>query len=313
MYSMLSLLIASMAFTWWWLTPREITQASTISYPLCGTWHSIITAEGGGAGSGLHSIAVISPTDVWAVGSKSTLLGPLILSNQEEPLFLHWDGKVWQPNNNIILDAKKDIQLNSLAGSSSDNVWAVGSYSSGAMEQAILIHWDGTNWSEVSSPNVGSYSSGLNSITMVSSNDAWAVGYYRDSSLNYHPLTLHWNGHDWAVIPAVTPVNKEALLHGVAAMTRDEVWAVGSTSDSSGQTAPLVLHWIGNEWKVMKLPSDIVGVSLNAVTVLSPTNVWAVGSGLPAYNKMAAVNTTGVILHWNGAGWEVVAKSVFRN
>ena len=80
-------------------------------------------------------------------------------------------------------------------------------------------------------------------------------------------------------------------LSGVAAISPENAWAVGSTN--SGDT--LILHWNGKSWQ--QLPST--AGTLSAVEATSPENAWAVGS-----------TNTGdtLILHWNGKRWQRTAS-----
>src|SRR5262245_9549106 len=67
-------------------------------------------------------------------------------------------------------------KLESVAGLSPTDVWAVGSYANGADTQTLTMHWDGTQWTIVPSPNVGANST-LSSVTVSRfqpSNGVWA-------------------------------------------------------------------------------------------------------------------------------------------
>ena len=116
---------------------------------------------------------------------------------------------------------------------------------------------------------------------------AWAVGFSGDLS-DSKALTLHWNGSRWQ--PERSPSPPDTQLHGVAAMSPTNVWAVGTSGTSPAPTRTVILHWTGKKWQQM--PS--IAGSLSAVTATSATNAWAVGST----NDGAAL-----ILHWNGKGW----------
>jgi hypothetical protein len=72
---------------------------------------------------------------------------------------------------------------------SSTDVWAIGDadYSS----DTLILHWDGTRWSRVTSPNPGSDANELSGVSAVSPTDAWAVGG-AGNHLSYRSLILHW-------------------------------------------------------------------------------------------------------------------------
>src|SRR5438105_3286110 len=49
-----------------------------------------------------------------------------------------------------------DNYLNGVSATSSTDAWAVGSYTVGTAANTLAEHWNGTSWSVVPSPNVGS-------------------------------------------------------------------------------------------------------------------------------------------------------------
>src|SRR6478609_1772270 len=71
-------------------------------------------------------------------------------------------------------------QLDGVAGLSPSDVWAVGSYGDGTVTQTLTMHWDGSQWSIVPSPNVGANST-LSAVAAPvghqPSNGVWAIGY----------------------------------------------------------------------------------------------------------------------------------------
>jgi hypothetical protein len=84
------------------------------------------------------------------------------------------------------------------------NVWAVG-VGPGARRKsfprATIVHWDGTSWSIVSSPNPHTnVNSGLGSVAAASANNIWATG--SDAG----PLVENWNGTSWSVVSFPTGV-----------------------------------------------------------------------------------------------------------
>lgn len=82
-------------------------------------------------------------------------------------------------------------------------------------------------------------------------------------------------------------------LTGVDALGSNDVWAVGSTSGTSG----MVQHWDGTQWN--PVPDDPPGFSetLAAVSALSANDIWIVGS----YNYGSLGGT--LTEHWDGTQW----------
>jgi hypothetical protein len=83
----------------------------------------------------------------------------------------------------------------------------------------------------------------------------------------------------------------------IAAVSRDDVWAVGAAikeGDPSATTA-IVEQWRGSSWSAVKLPSRERHAYLTAVAGSSPRNVWVFGY---FYNKSSV---TTFALRWDGS------------
>jgi hypothetical protein len=159
-------------------------------------------------------------------------------------------------------------------------------------------------WKIVSSPNVGTgtYGNQLNAVAVVSANDIWAIGFSPASSGTplyvRQSLTEHWNGSSWNVISGPNPTGDTATqLFGVAAVSTNDVWAVGHYGSNFYQT--LTEHWNGTGWSIIPSPNPGTSSDLRAVAAIAPNDVWAVGqySTASAYHSLA--------MHWNGASWTV--------
>src|SRR5205814_8657055 len=88
------------------------------------------------------------------------------------PLVEHWDGTTWGvvPTPSPLRPGQ---ELGAVAGSSSSDVWAVGSDNSGGSGGALILHWNGSVWSSVRAPlDIGA----LGSVAVLSATDAWAAG-----------------------------------------------------------------------------------------------------------------------------------------
>src|SRR5436309_3436633 len=82
---------------------------------------------------------------------------------------------------------------------------------------------------------------GLAAISALGPNDIWAVGCYNPDPYSvYQPLTIHWTGAAWTVVPAPANPQAETTLQGVGAVATNDVWAVGESEDG-----PLIMHWDG--------------------------------------------------------------------
>jgi hypothetical protein len=180
---------------------------------------------------------------------------------------------------------------------SPSEVWAIGYYSSTGHYYPLTQRWDGHEWSIIPAPNAG-YRSFLNGVEVIAPNDVWVVGsyYIEASSSVQHLLTMHWNGTQWSIVPNPDPGgNYTNFLSGVDAVAWNDVWAVGFWRRYSPQG--LILHWNGSEWHQAGNPTTGSVDAMSDVTVVSETEMWAVGSTSP---------NASLIWHRDGAGWVTV-------
>jgi hypothetical protein len=245
------------------------------------------------AGNYLNKVAVISPTDVWAVGYYDAIGSPA------QTLTLHWNGVQWSvmPSPNV---GSGDNVLSSVVAISSNDVWAVGNYQVGNNSHTLTIHWDGTAWSVVPTPAIGA-NSFLFGVDAVSNNEVWAVGNYTQSGSTSYTLTMRWDGSIWTIVPTTDQEPYENRLYDVEAISSTDVWAVGRT-DFTYST--LVMHWNGSAWT--RFPSPNPGPYdnvLRSVDAVSPDNIWAVGY---AFSWRVPGEYSSLIQHWDGTSWRVV-------
>jgi hypothetical protein len=196
--------------------------------------------------------------------------------------------------------------LNGVAAVTSTNVWAVGYYPTVSGTNTLIEHWNGTKWNVISSPNVaGSSSDILKGVAVVSASDVWAVGDYSYSGSNPQTLIEHWDGTSWHIVTSPNPGPSEDILNGVAVVSANEIWAVGSYIVSGyGPLQLLIEHWDGTSWSAVSSPQPSSGAGNNtlfAVAALSATNVWAVGQYVDSSNVMQSV-----IEHYDGTSWSIV-------
>jgi hypothetical protein len=152
----------------------------------------------------------------------------------------------------------------------------------------------GSGWRISPSPSVGEFDSLLQDVTALSANDIWAVGFYADPAAQDRTLTMHWDGVQWSIVPSPNVGAGANRLLGVAAISPNDVWAVGYYSADYYMSRTLVLHWNGAQWSIMPTPDQGVNSNLWQVAAVSANDVWAVGT---------------TILHWDGTQWSVVPDS----
>ncbi|MFL5731662.1 MAG: hypothetical protein ACJ78Q_00560, partial [Chloroflexia bacterium] len=215
-------------------------------------------------------------------------------------------GLAWNVINTVNVGAGNN-SLGAVAVVASDDVWAAGSFFSSTVgaDRTLVEHWNGSNWSQVASPNVGASGNTLSSLAVVSAGDIWAVGYYLSGGTQ-RTFTLHWDGTTWSVVSSPSVGAGDNFFVDVAAVSTSDVWAVGyycSTNCQAGsQELTLLEHWNGNAWSVVSSPNPDVGNYVYSVSAVSTNDIWAVGYHNACYGCVGY----SLVLHWNGTSWSVV-------
>jgi hypothetical protein len=218
----------------------------------------------------LNSVVALAPNDVWAVGTVN-YPGPGVIE--------HWDGHQWSYMRTT------EANLRSVAAISSKDVWAVGQqYARNGDEDTIALHFDGSKWNTVKTPNPlqkhpGTNENWLTSISPLSSTDLWVSALWRDTDNGIldHSFSLHGDGSKWTMEPTKNPggTGQYNDLWALTALSDKNVWAVGQTGLNDFQ--PLIEHWDGTKWQLSSSPS--LQGTLQAITrVPSTNNLFAAGN-----------------------------------
>jgi hypothetical protein len=161
-----------------------------------------------GAYDALSGLSCTSTTDCWAVGTY----GGSGVSGYFLNEALHWNGHAWSlvttPNPDGMSTGALN-ELDSVNCSAASNCWTVGQFgavspTSYASNEAL--HWKGTKWVVVNTPDPGgtvddTSSSALYGVRCASAKDCWAVGLAEESDHPKHDEILHWNSTKWLVSP----------------------------------------------------------------------------------------------------------------
>jgi hypothetical protein len=230
----------------------------------CGAW-TPETTPNPGVSDLLYGVAATGHDHAWAVGNWSNPG-----DSTGGTLIEHDDGAGWR----VARSPSADASLDAVAVvPHSREAWAVGASNAGTFTE----HWDGSAWSIVPSPNPEGFPPLLRGLWAASANDVWAVGWWEDFSDAVHPLTEHWDGSAWSIVP--TPqVGIYTELDAVSGTSGDDVWAVGAAVATAGEPGqPVTEHWDGSAWTVV--PGRFPASSrFWAVDVLPSGAGWAVGT-----------------------------------
>jgi len=283
-----------------WAVGSYFTKAANTTDTLLIHWNGVswlqVASPDPAADNELQGVSADSSTDAVAVGYD---FPPP--SGHARTLVAHWDGSSWSSVKSPS-PVSSGVFLRAVSAYSSTDAVAVGEYFNDATNSydTLTLHWDGSVWSTVPSPNPSAGDNYLFSVSATSGTSAWAVGY--DRSHGRRTLVLHWNGTAWSVVASPNPT-RECFLQAVSADSDVDAWAAGYflRTDSSNKT--LILHWDGTSWSRTHSPSPrrLNFLQLSGVSADSATDAWAVGFG-----QTSDGNDKTVILHWNGTSWSRV-------
>lgn len=188
----------------------------------------------------------------------------------------------------------QSVQLGDILAFSASDIWAVGQLErADGKSTTLTMHWDGTVWSVVPSPNGSDTATSKNNLYAVSgsaSNDVWAVGAHAADGAHFRALAMHWDGRAWSVIDTPNPGALDNTFNDVSVLAPDDAWAVGSyLASESANAHMMVMRWNGKTWSQVETPQASTH-NLLAVKAVSRDDVWAAGTQ---------------VLHWNGRKWNI--------
>jgi hypothetical protein len=250
----------------------------------------IVKSPSPGAVNSLNGIYAVSGSNIWAVGGYAPGV-------TDRTLIEHWNGTSWK----VVKSPNVGSLTNSLAsvrGTSATDIWAAGyTITSYPDSTTLLLHWNGTSWKVVKSPNMPHTANMLNAVRPLSATSAWAVGEYLHGSSN-KTLILHWTKDHWRVVYSPNGGSSTNELFGVLATSPSNAWAVGFWFNQGHSDRTLILHWNGHKWQKAVSPNSGAGSNeVLAVGGTSARDIYAVGQILTSTGAKA------LILHWNGRRW----------
>jgi hypothetical protein len=253
--------------------PRSSRPSASPTTPSCApTWDVVRSANPGEAATTLLGVTAVTSAEAWAVGGLGEPEIPTAVAIQR------WDGDRWLaiagPSPGSTLN-----ELRAVDASEPNDVWAVGRTSSGFGEQPLVLHYDGTTWSDVELPS--EIDGVLNGVAAISPSDVWAVGAVGDPAASLErALVLHWDGTAWADVELGRAAGggKSALVD-VEGISPTDLWAVGYH-----HFRPLILRFDGEAWS--QNPTEIRG-TLHAIEANAPSEAWAVGTPIQRFDGEA--------------------------
>jgi hypothetical protein len=192
------------------------TRQTLIEQESGGTWTPVASPDDGTAttDNSLMAIAGTQATGLWAVGWRESPTGlqPLILrydTTQPSPTWVSVTGAGGVPAPGTI-----DTVLTGVDVLSASDVWAVGYYFDGGVNQPLALHWDGSTWSNSPIPGAGL----LRKVTALAPDNVWAAGtVYNGSLQRYQSLVEHFDGTAWTPVVSANAPAADTEIIGLAA------------------------------------------------------------------------------------------------
>jgi hypothetical protein len=254
-------------------TPEPTPSPSATPTPTCSpTWDVVRSANPGEAPTTLLGVTAVTSAEAWAVGGIGDPNAPTAVAIQR------WDGTRWSafagPSPGASLN-----ELRAVDASAPSDVWAVGRTSSGLDEEPLILHFDGSEWTQAELPD--EIDGVLNGVAAVSPTDVWAVGSVGDAEISLErALVLHWDGTAWADVEIARAIGGgKAALTDVEGVSPTDLWAVGYH-----HFQPLILRFDGQAWS--RSPTEVRGTT-NAVEAFATSEVWAVGTPIQRFDGQA--------------------------
>ena len=126
-----------------------------------GGWTIVPSPNVGGKyKSALNSVSCTSPSSCVAVGAWQHAPGAGLSET--------WNGRAWTIVGVANFPGWTFSQLNSVSCATARHCFAVGSWASGSPNKTLVVRWNGTGWTPVTSPNpTGSFGSTLGGVSCV--------------------------------------------------------------------------------------------------------------------------------------------------
>ncbi|MFH1533080.1 MAG: hypothetical protein ABIK09_20330 [Pseudomonadota bacterium] len=221
------------------------------------------------------AVLAFGEDDVWLIG-------------WDRPI-LRWDGEA-------LVEAWTDevpIYPGGIWGTDSSNVWVAGGIWDGDGVGELLIHWDGTAWTN----HETGFEVPLNGIWGTDDGRLWAMGP--------QATVLFFDGSAWtqAAVESDPSIAEHTVLRSIWGSSAEDIWVVGSRGQEFH--GAVAYHWNGAAWtKPPILPADGTLGGFYSVWGSGPDDVWIGAWNDLGYSPYDEPETP--MVRWDGSQWSVV-------
>lgn len=165
----------------------------------------------------------------------------------------------WTDTDPPILD--QDYWFEAVDPRAPDDAWTAGIAYGELLDDGVIAHWDGQQWSHDILKGIPQYD-----VDVLSESDVWTSGF--DHNTGDGVVVHGGSGSEWTV----TPLVGGEIVQGIEAVAADEVWAAAGDGR--------IYRFDGKEWteQDVPLPDGATSSFLNAITATPDGHVWAAGS-----------------------------------
>jgi hypothetical protein len=259
------------------------------------TWSIVSSPNVPGVSQELRSVACVSDTECWAVGTAFT--------SPQTSLIERWNGTSWS------MVASPEVgeaaRLFDVTCASASVCFAVGQQddSDDLRGHPLILEWFGASWEPVLPPTPGGNEGVLTGVSCASRSRCWAVGA-QYPGVNDATLVERWDGKSWSVVDSPNAGGaSSSTLVTVTCTSNGNCWAVGSTGEASGFNDTLVERWRAGSWSIVPSANSSRAENfLGGVSCVQRSGCWAVGST----QDSSGANAQALLEHWNGSSWSVL-------
>jgi hypothetical protein len=282
----------------------DYTDINNIEHPqalqllTASSWTTNQPANIGMGNNILFGVTAVAANNIWAVGNWRQFNGdpntiPPTPASPAQTLIGHWNGTSFTTAAGPQASGTSSDRLISVSASGPNDVWAVGRTTDLGVDKTLILHYDGTSWTQKPSISPSSTAQTLYGVVAITPMLAYAAGAYKSADGRQHTLLEKWDGTSWTQVAAPDALpGYDNYLFSLSAVSATNIWAGGATyAPNSGLTPSYTFaeHFDGTSWKALPGKDGNLGNfnEFNAILAVSPSEIWGGGD---------YVNTSGIVV-----------------
>jgi len=181
-----------------------------------------------------------------------------------------WNGSSWSP-----IPAAPPSYIYDMSAKSPSDIWVAG-LENFPSDNCVILHWNGTAWSDVDSAGLCNAEHFYPKILEISPTSVWVSGWQRKGDRQVGVITAHWDGAAWT--PSFAPADGRPNLLGMGG-SAGQIWIVGARHSDTWSWAAKVNT--SQEWNRIGFSQASIDAGLwhmlNDIDSRATANTWAVG------------------------------------